>query len=130
MKKLLTKEQIVKLKSNGSYENQDQDHVPVVMLTIPYTDCVWLISEIIPEDENIGFGLCDIGQGTPELGYVNLKELAISQKLIGMPVYNNPLFRGKYPMSAYTEAAQQACAIIWNEKIVKRHVKWFRKLGF
>lgn len=129
MKKLLTKEQLVKLKSNGSYENQDRDHTPVVMLTIPYTDCIWLISEIMPENENVGFGLCDIGQGTPELGYVDLKDLADNQMYIGMPVYNNPLFNGKYPMSAYADAAREACVIVWDEKIVKRHVKWFRRFG-
>ena len=36
--------------------------------------CTWLLSELDP-DTNIAFALCDLGMGTPELGYVSLEEL-------------------------------------------------------
>lgn len=38
--------------------------------------CAWLLTELLPHDENTAFGLCDLGLGFPELGYVNLQELA------------------------------------------------------
>tara|TARA_Y100001970_G_scaffold235739_1_gene294935 strand:- start:3224 stop:3604 length:381 start_codon:yes stop_codon:yes gene_type:complete len=36
--------------------------------------CAWLLSEYNP-DTGIFFGLCDLGLGLPEMGYVSLDEL-------------------------------------------------------
>ena len=48
-------------------------HKPVVKYFTPFGAATWLISEI--DDENMMFGLCDLGQGFPELGYVHLQDL-------------------------------------------------------
>jgi hypothetical protein len=37
-------------------------------------NATWLLSELDPET-NIAYGLCDLGLGFPELGYVSLTEL-------------------------------------------------------
>lgn len=52
------------------------DLKPVALLTLPFSDCAWLLTEIDNEDENIAFGLADLGLGFPELGSVWLPELA------------------------------------------------------
>ncbi|MCW2643761.1 MAG: hypothetical protein JWP76_6067 [Dactylosporangium sp.] len=36
--------------------------------------CTWLITEYDPH-QRIAFGWCDLGLGTPELGYVSLDEV-------------------------------------------------------
>lgn len=48
---------------------------PVVKLFVCVGgNATWLLSELDPET-NIAFGLCDLGLGFPELGYVSLTEL-------------------------------------------------------
>lgn len=124
MDTLFTVEQLEKLKHNGSPENYDQDHTPVVMLTLPFTNCVWLLSEINPEEPDIAFGLCDLGMGFPELGYVSIHELlGIEDPVLGMRICNNRLFKGEYPMSAYANAARAAERIIWDKAIVGKYVQ-------
>ena len=119
---LFTPEQYNQLMMNGNPVNRDQDHAPVAMLTLPGTSMVWLISELDPEDTTLAFGLCDLGMGCPELGYVSLKELcSIKHPVFGTTVYNNPLFKANYPMSAYAAAARAKQEIVWNETIVARY---------
>ena len=36
----------------------------------------WLLTEIDPDDHDLAFGLCDLGLGIPEIGWVSLDELA------------------------------------------------------
>ena len=58
---------------------------PVVKL-FGGSSCTWLLTELNPES-NIAFGLCDLGHGTPELGYVSLAELeAIKFPPFGLPI--------------------------------------------
>jgi len=45
----------------------------VVKLYTPNAGATWLLSEL--DAEGIAFGLCDLGLGFPELGYVSLAEL-------------------------------------------------------
>jgi hypothetical protein len=49
--------------------------MPVVKLFVCVGgNATWLLTELDPET-NIAFGLCDLGLGFPELGYVSLTEL-------------------------------------------------------
>ena len=77
--KLLTKAIETKLKKNsiksqgaGSAEFQ-RTVKPVVKFFNPTGVGTWLISEM--DEQGIMFGLCDLGMGSPELGYVALQEL-------------------------------------------------------
>ena len=48
---------------------------PVVKLFVCVgSNATWLLSELDPET-NMAYGLCDLGLGFPELGYVSLTEL-------------------------------------------------------
>jgi hypothetical protein len=69
--KLLTKEIKAKLEKNAAEGWTDAK--PVVKFFNPCGAATWLISEL-DEDGDTMFGLCDLGFGEPELGYVSLAE--------------------------------------------------------
>ena len=72
--KLFTEEQRTKLLANGT--RRGADHKPVVKLFNPCGAGTWLLSELDPEfPDECGFGLADLGFGTPELGSIGLLEL-------------------------------------------------------
>ncbi len=52
------------------------DFFPVVKLFTPDASFTWLLTEIDPENQDVAFGLCDLGMGCPELGSVSLAEIA------------------------------------------------------
>ena len=55
----------------------EHDPRPVVKLFNPCGAATWLLTELFTEDGvDMAFGLCDLGFGTPELGYVSIDELA------------------------------------------------------
>uniref|UniRef100_A0A6M3XWH6 Uncharacterized protein n=1 Tax=viral metagenome TaxID=1070528 RepID=A0A6M3XWH6_9ZZZZ len=53
---------------------REQDFPPVCKLFIPWSSGTWLLTEKDP-DSSLCFGLCDLGMGCPEMGYVDLEEL-------------------------------------------------------
>jgi hypothetical protein len=56
---------------------------PVVKLFHAYGAGTWLITEMNPEMPDEMFGLCDLGMGFPELGYVSLSELESARHPMG-----------------------------------------------
>jgi hypothetical protein len=75
---LITKAQIEQLLANGRAQRaaMDQglpalDFEPVVKLFTPDGGATWLLTELDPNG-GLAFGLCDLGLGCPELGYVSL----------------------------------------------------------
>ena len=123
---LFTKEQREQLLKNGQLENRDKDPPPVVHLTLPGTNCEWLLSELDPENPTIAFGLCDLGMGFPEMGYVDLEELqSLRVGPFGFSVFCNPLFEGKYPLSVYWRASKVRSCITRDDKLLMQvnHIK-------
>ena len=59
-------------------------------------------------DTDILFGLCDLGFGCPELGYVSLRELESVKGRFGLGIERDLHFKARYPLSVYAEAARQA----------------------
>ncbi len=117
--KLITKEQLEQLKRNGSPENRDKDHKPVIKLFLPGTNFTWLLTEINPEEPTIAFDLCDLGMGFPELGYVSLEELE-SLRVHGVFKVERDLhFKAKYPISIYAKAASLEETITEDEEKLK-----------
>lgn len=100
--------------ANG--RNRDQDHFPVVKLFTPDAGCTWLLSEVDPEERDIAFGLCDLGQGFPELGCVSLAELRSLRGKMSLPVERDLSFGAEHPLSVYAEAARQAEAITEDDR--------------
>jgi hypothetical protein len=116
---LFTKSQFEKLLDNG--RNRDQDHPPVVKLFTPDAMCTWLLSEINPA-EPVAFGLCDLGAGSPELGYVSIEELRSVRGKLGLPVERDLSFTARYPMSVYAEAARQSEGITADSRDLEQAV--------
>jgi hypothetical protein len=96
-----------------------KDHAPVVKLHSKYGRAIWLLSELDPVN-NIAFGLCDLGQGKPELSYVSLTDLAsIKHARLKVPmVETDNHFEGKYPMSTYLKAAKVAKRIVEDDAVL------------
>lgn len=112
--KLFTKAQIERLLKNGrlSLERPDFDPAPVVKLFTPDAGATWLISEIDPGDHDHAFGLCDLGHGCPELGWVSLSEIEIVRGRLGLPVERDLSFKPNATLSFYTEKARESGRII------------------
>ena len=73
----------------------------------------WLLSELDPEyPDECGFGLADLGFGTPELGSIGLLELTEYRGRFGLGIERDIHFTANYPLSIYAEAARAAGRIV------------------
>ncbi len=73
---------------------------------MPGTNCTWLLTEIGHDNDGLAFGLCDLGFGIPELGYIDLDELGSVKSKLGLSVESDRSFKEKYPISIYADAAR------------------------
>ena len=108
--KLITNQQRSKLLDNGAAtaRGEERDPRPVVKLFTPDANATWLLTELDPADPDRAFGLCDLGLGAPELGYVQLSELAALRGPLGLNVERDRYFVADRPLSAYLFAALAA----------------------
>jgi len=115
---LITRQQFQALLANGRaarearQHGRDIDPYPVVKLFTPDASCTWLLTELDPDDPDRAFGLDDLGQGFPELGYVSLREIQSLRGLMGLTVERDRHFAAGKPLSAYAEEARQHRRII------------------
>ncbi len=112
---LLTQAQRAQLLANGKVNaaryaagQVENDFIPVVKLFTPDAGATWLLTEIDPYDEDAAFGLCDLGLGRPEIGYVLLLELATVRGRLGLPVERDYHFETDKPLSSYATDAHAA----------------------
>ncbi len=105
---LITDEQRIQLLHNGGTSRQaaNFDPMPVVKLFTPDAGATWLLTELDPQDEDLAFGLCDLGMGCPELGYVRISELAELRGPLGLPVERDLHFTAMRSLSEYTRLAR------------------------
>jgi hypothetical protein len=110
---LITATQRQKLLENGRAQRYalDQktgaiDFEPVVKLFSPDGNATWLLTELDPNGEYLAFGLCDLGLGEPELGYVSLHELAAARGPLGLPLERDLYFAPTRTIAAYAELAR------------------------
>jgi Protein of unknown function (DUF2958) len=111
------------------------DFKPVVKLFTPDAKCTWLLTELDPdgratpwrapiqdvsagprtqqdcEASGLAFGLCDLGMGEPELGYVSLAELASVRGKLGLPIERDLHFNASKTISAYADEARERGSI-------------------
>jgi len=106
--KLLTKAQHEKMLKNGIRQTEDEsfDPKPVVKFFTPDGSATWLLTELDPEDNDIAFGLCDLGMGSPELGSVRISEITAARGPLGLPIERDLHFTADKPLSAYAEQAR------------------------
>jgi hypothetical protein len=116
--KLITESLTEQLLANGRAQRAAMDKgddaldfKPVVKLFTPDAQCTWLLTELDPDD-GLAFGLCDLGMGEPELGYVSLAELSTVRGKLGLPVERDLHFEADKTISAYAEEARQLRRIV------------------
>ena len=97
-------------------KGRDDDHPRVVKLFSIGGSATWLLSELNPFEPTIAYGLCDLGMGSPELGYVSLEELeSIQHPSLPIPlVVRDEHFDAEYLMSVYVEVARHHQSITEN----------------
>lgn len=88
------------------------DFRPVVKLFTPWANATWLFSELNTQDSDQLFGLCDLGLGSPELGYASLAEITALRGPGGLRVERDIHARLTLPLSRYAELAQRARRIV------------------
>ena len=88
----------------------DIDFKPVVKLFTPDAQCTWLLTELGNDD--IAFGLCDLGLGMPELGFVCMREIRELRGPLGLPVERDLHFDANKTLSAYAEDARAQGRIV------------------
>ena len=105
--KLITKALHEKLRANNIRQTADEtfDPKPVVKLFHPMGGATWLITDLAA-DGDYAFGLCDLGMGFPELGYVSLTELEVHG------VERDLRWKANKTLSEYTTAASDAQRIV------------------
>lgn len=73
----------------GAYETENSytpfEDVPAVKFFTPDAGATWFVTEYEPQTR-LFFGMCDMGMGFPELGYVSLDELLSVRGALGLPV--------------------------------------------
>ena len=115
---LITAAQRQKLLENGraqhdAIDRQDQvlDFEPVVKLFTADGNAIWLLTELNPHID-LAFGLCDLGLGQPELGYVSLAELSAAHGPLGLPLECDLHFAPTLTISVYADRAREHRRII------------------
>ncbi|MGJ5080218.1 DUF2958 domain-containing protein [Bradyrhizobium sp. HKCCYLS3013] len=107
---LLTVEDRIRLFANALAD--ERDHFPVVKLFTPDAGATWLLTECDIDDPNRLFGLCDLGLGCAELGYVSLAEIKEVRGQLGLPVERDLHFTADKPISAYAAEARAKGRIV------------------
>jgi hypothetical protein len=116
--KLMTEDQRRRLLENGrvnaaraASDQETEDFRPVVKLFCPWGGATWLLTELDPEEPDHAFGLCDLGQGFPELGRVSLAELDAIRGPGGLRIERDLTFKPLKTLQAYADEASQRGSI-------------------
>lgn len=87
------------------------DHKPAVKLFTPDANAIWLFSELGRDGDTL-FGLCDLGHGSPELGYSSLAELSVLRGRMGLLVERDRHFKASKTLSQYADGAFRRGSIV------------------
>jgi len=114
MTPLITEEQRAQLLANGATYDTDAnyDPYPVVKIFTPDGAATWLLTHLEPECPDVGYGLCDLGFGCPEIGSLTISELLAVRGGLGLPVERDLHFTAKKPLNAYAADARRARTIV------------------
>lgn len=95
----------------GDMGDGNFDPEPVVKFFTPSAGATWLITEMVEHDPDTLYGLCDLGLGEPELGYVTLSELQSLKGPLGLGVERDLHFQPAYTIGEYARRARDAQGI-------------------
>jgi hypothetical protein len=106
--KLFTAAQWAKLLANGKERKSIFKTRPVVKLFTPDASCTWLLTWVEPDQPDLAYGLCDLGLGCPELGYVSLAEIRAIRGRLGLPVERDRWWEPEKTLTEYADEARRA----------------------
>jgi len=106
--KLITKEIEAKLAKNTGNFLVDK---PYLKLFSPVGSATWLITEYNKETDEL-FGLCDLGHGFPEIGFVSLKELQSIKLPFELSIERDRYWEPDKTLSEYNMKAKEAGSIL------------------
>ena len=115
---IITETQYAELLANGRAARDaaraglDFDPIPVVKLFTPHWYARWLLAEIDPEYPQRAYGLCDTGDGRPELGFVSHREIEGPHGEYKLRVERDLHFVADKPLSVYADVAYTRGLII------------------
>jgi len=104
--KLITKEIQKKLtkqnftRYDGYQIKERKKQKPYLKLFNPCGSATWLLSEYDPETR-LFFGLCDLGFGCPELGYVGLDEILEVKLPFGLKIERDKWWKPEFDLDKY-----------------------------
>ena len=106
--RLLSVKQRARLLANGWVnallrldDKREIDFAPVVKFFAPDSLSLWLLAEIDPGDLSSAFGLCDTGDGSPQLGMIDLEEMAMQRGPRGLLIRRDPAFVARATLHEY-----------------------------
>ncbi|MEG8041727.1 DUF2958 domain-containing protein [Sphingomonas sp. LR59] len=104
----------MRLLANGHRANvsSDADPSPILKVFLADGGATWLLTEVDPGNQDIAFGLCDLGLGHPELGYVSLAQLAAIRSRLGLLVEVDATFVATELLSRYADTARAAGKVV------------------
>ena len=111
--KLLTKELSRKLKAQFAADANITS--PLAKFFNPSGAATWLILGQDPEAPDQLFGLCDLGMGFPEMGYISLSELERVRTRLGLGMERDRGWEALYPLAVYANAARTYGKIVEDE---------------
>jgi hypothetical protein len=104
--KLMLESQRHQMLQNGKLPDEEKRNLkPVVKLFSPVGGATWLLSELM-EDGDSAFGLCDLGLGFPELGYVSLADIESVRLPMGLYIERDLHFKAAKTLSEYADEAR------------------------
>ena len=111
---LLTDDITAKMVENGRTEASDEnaDLVPVIKLFNPAGKETWLLTSLDPDDHAHAYGLCDLGMGEPELGFVDMGSLTAIRNHLGLGIERDVHWTGTHRLSDYARMAWKAGSIV------------------
>jgi|SRR5580658_7210420 hypothetical protein len=117
---LITPEIRARLLANGAMPD-GADHFPVVKLFYPCGAATWLITEMLPDDPSLMFGLADLGH--PEIGYISLSELQAFRGRFNVGIERDLHFVARFPLSVYADAARDCGRITESAEVLSRFAR-------
>ena len=91
------------------HDTNPHDFEPVVKLFVCVMgNATWLLTELDPVT-NVAFGLCDLGLGFPEIGYVSLTEL---EEELGWRLERDRHWTADKTLSEYARNARTVGAVL------------------
>ena len=87
------------------------ENKPPLKLFSTWGAATWLISEMNGDDNDLLFGLCDLGMGSPELGYVSHQELRNIKGPMGLTIERDMLFQPEKSLLDYAQEAAEQGAV-------------------